>query len=159
MEWIISIGYLAAFVAALLGIALALIFLHELGHLSAAWLVGWTPFVFRVGGGRLLLGWRCGELSLQVGRNVFFGYVRAAANSPQLFRTKQIVFATGGVIADQPRPPVVGLGRSSSGHALSRNSSAFAPIGLVFQPRSADWRALAAHHPDRRPGRSLLTVE
>lgn len=60
MDWIVTCGYGIAFVVSAIFFQITLIFLHELGHLAAAWLIGWEPFVFRVGAGPRLAAFRLG---------------------------------------------------------------------------------------------------
>jgi hypothetical protein len=72
------------------------IFLHEMGHLGAALLSGWTPLVFRCGTGRRVTALKIGDLHFQFGLRPDGGLVHAVANSAAGFRMKWLFFTLGG---------------------------------------------------------------
>src|SRR3954462_12397493 len=77
----------------------ACVFIHELGHLLAALMVGWRPLSLQVGTGpnRTVLRW--GEFQLIVGVNLFSGLARARAREFRHFKGAGMWFALGGPLA------------------------------------------------------------
>jgi hypothetical protein len=72
------------------------IFIHEVGHLFAAWLVGWKPLDLTVGRDKSRTLFRIGDLRIHFRIPAVGGRARAVALSPNYFRLKQLIFIAGG---------------------------------------------------------------
>jgi tetratricopeptide (TPR) repeat protein len=72
------------------------VFLHELGHLCAARLVGWKPLALTMGSRRARTLFRIGDVRFNLGSFSFGGRAHAYPLSSSLFRLKRVMHIAGG---------------------------------------------------------------
>ena len=75
------------------------VFVHELGHVLAAWMVGWVPMSMTLGEG---LGWNLSKIfgmQFRISLDPFGGSVMAFPRGPRFHRISGIIFAAGGPAA------------------------------------------------------------
>lgn len=75
------------------------VLVHELGHITAACLVGWTPNALSIGFGRRRTVFSIRGVEFQVGSRFIGGLAYATANDFRWFRTKHFLFVLGGPLA------------------------------------------------------------
>ena len=87
------------FLPALAAGYLACIMLHEIGHLLAAWIIGWKPLAICMGFGKRKTLVRFGDLKVQLAHWPVGGLVEVVAFEPANFRRKYFAFAAAGPAA------------------------------------------------------------
>lgn len=75
------------------------VFIHELGHLCVAWLVGWKPLSLTIGSDQSRTIFRIGDLRFNLGTFTLGGRARAVPLTSSLFRLKRLLFVAGGPAA------------------------------------------------------------
>ena len=142
-------------IALLLG---ALILIHELGHLVAAWIAGIPVARFSIGFGPKLCGWKWGRTEYWLAPVPLGGYVLPAiADEADYFRLpvgRRILFALGGPLANLLLPVVLFAGMNVATNGVTLAGLFVEPWGQTAGVLGALVASLplAFSHPDQLSG-------
>lgn len=110
------------------------VIVHELGHLAAAWLVGWDPQTLCIGHGKRRTVFSIGSVDFQLGSRLSGGMVIACARDVAGFRIKQFVFVLGGLLASASLATLFYVGaRVGEYHPLIGNSHGWLWLAVWFE--------------------------